>query len=78
VTGAGPFTSAFAKLQGVMDALERDWANTKEHWEDSTSANLEKLHIEPLLHELRQVLEATVPLGESFAQARRACEPENP
>jgi hypothetical protein len=71
------FSTPVAKLQGAMDNLQRAWLEASQHWEDSTSDNLQRNHLEPLLKELKAIIESTVPLGEGMMQASRACGPQS-
>jgi len=71
----GQFNTQLAKLHGAIEALERAWGNTQQHWDDATSDNLETVHLEPLLRELKEIIEATVPLSEGMAKAQRDCGP---
>ncbi|HUE13417.1 MAG TPA: hypothetical protein VMR25_04575 [Planctomycetaceae bacterium] len=71
----GQFSTPVAKLYGAMEALQRAWADAQQHWDDATSENLERVHLEPILRELKEIIESTVPLSEGMAQAQRACAP---
>jgi hypothetical protein len=73
----GQFEAALAKLHGVIDTLERNWAESRERWDDETSRSLEKNHMDPLLQGLRDVIESTVPVKDCMSQAQRACQPPN-
>jgi hypothetical protein len=72
----GQFSTPIAKLQGAMENLERAWMETRQHWEDATGDNLQQAHLEPLLKELKEIIEATVPLSEGMTQMQRACGPQ--
>ena len=71
------FSTPLAKLQGAMENLQRAWNDAQQHWDDATSENLERVHLEPLLKELKEIIESTVPLSEGMTQAQRACAPQN-
>jgi hypothetical protein len=71
------FSTPVAKLQGAMDNFQRAWLEAQQHWEDATSDNLQRVHIEPLLKELKEIIESTVPLSEGMTQASRACGPQS-
>jgi hypothetical protein len=71
------FSTPIAKLQNALETLQRTWSDTKQHWDDTTGANLEKVHLEPLFQELKEIIEATVPLSEGMNQAQRMCGPQN-
>jgi hypothetical protein len=71
------FATPIAKLQGALDNLQRAWQDTEQHWEDATSDNLERAHLEPLLKQLKEIIESTVPLSEGMGQMSRACSPQN-
>jgi hypothetical protein len=70
------FSTGFAKLQGVIEELERAWAAAGQEWSDEANRNLEKQYIEPILKELNDLLEATVPMSDCMSQAGRECGPE--
>jgi hypothetical protein len=67
------FSSALARLHDVIESLEHAWADTCNSWNDATRDELEVRHLLPILQQLNGVVEATVPVRECFAQARRAC-----
>jgi hypothetical protein len=71
----GQFSTPLAKLHGAMEVLQRAWIDTQQHWDDATSESLDRVHIEPLMRELKEIIESTVPLTEGMAQAQRACAP---
>jgi hypothetical protein len=71
------FATPIAKLQGALDNLQRAWQDTEQHWDDATSENLERAHIEPLLKQLKEIIESTVPLSEGMGQMARACSPQS-
>jgi hypothetical protein len=71
------FSTPLAKLQGAMDNIQRAWLEATQHWEDATSENLERAHLEPLLKELKEIIESTVPLAEGMTQAQRVCGPQS-
>jgi hypothetical protein len=71
------FSTSVAKLQGAMDNLQRAWTDAQQHWEDATSENIERAHLEPILKQLKEIIESTVPLSEGMMQAQRACAPRN-
>jgi hypothetical protein len=71
------FSTPVAKLQGAMDNLQRAWLEASQHWEDSTSDNLQRAHLEPLIKELKDIIESTVPLSEGMTQASRVCGPQS-
>lgn len=71
------FSTPLAKLQGAMENLQLAWVDVQQHWDDATSENLERAHLEPLLRELKAIIESTVPLSEGMTQAQRACAPQN-
>jgi hypothetical protein len=71
------FATPIAKLQDALDKLQRAWQDTEQHWEDATSENLERVHLEPLMKQLKEIIESTVPLSEGMGQMARACSPQN-
>jgi len=71
------FSTSVAKLQGAMDNLQRAWLETSQHWEDATSDSLQRVHLEPLLKELKEIIESTVPMAEGLTQASRVCGPQS-
>jgi hypothetical protein len=71
------FSTPVAKLQGAIDNLQRAWLEASQHWEDGTSDNLQRAHLEPLLKELKEIIESTVPLSEGMTQASRVCGPQS-
>jgi hypothetical protein len=71
----GQFSGSLAKLHGAIDYLERAWRESKQNWDDETSRNLDEAHIKPIIHQLNEIIEATVPLNETMGQARRNCGP---
>lgn len=73
------FSAGTAKLHSAIETLALDWETTKEFWNDETSRGIEENHLEPILKQLKETVEATARLSEALAQAQRDCEPrENP
>ena len=73
----GQFSGPVAKLQSAIEFLQRSWSQAQEHWDDETSRNLDKTHLQPILRQLNEIIEATSPLSDCMVQARRACAPPN-
>jgi hypothetical protein len=71
------FSTPVAKLQGAVDNLQRAWLEASEHWEDGTSESLQRLHLEPLMKDLKELIESTVPLAEGMTRASRDCGPQS-
>jgi hypothetical protein len=67
------FSSALARLHDVIDSLERAWGDVCNSWDDAMRDEVETRHLAPILQQLNGVIEATVPVRECFAQARRVC-----
>ncbi len=67
------FSSALARLHEVIESLEHAWADVCNSWNDGTRDELEARHLAPILQQLNGVIEATVPVRECFAHARRDC-----
>lgn len=72
---AGHFSAGLAKLHGAIGMLRDATTDANEKWDDETSRRFQEQHLEPLLQELCEVIEATVPLRDVVTQAIRACEP---
>jgi hypothetical protein len=70
------FSTGFAKLQGVIEALERVWADAGQEWSDEARRKLDEMYVQPILYELNELLEATVPMADCMTQASRECGPE--
>ena len=45
----GQFSGPVAKLQVAIEFLQRSWSQAQEHWDDETSRNLDKAHLQPIL-----------------------------
>ncbi len=67
------FSAALSRLHGVINDIERAWSETCAHWDDDTRRHFEEFRLQPILDELKGVIEATLPVRECFAHARRAC-----
>lgn len=63
------------QLQEAGEALERRWHETREHWNDANSRNIEENHLEPLHRELIKMLSAIQHTTDILKQAARDCEP---
>jgi hypothetical protein len=71
----GDFSASIAKLHSAIDALEYSWIEAQQHWDDGTSRRLGEAQVRPIVQNVREVIEAAVPLGDVMAQIRRDCQP---
>lgn len=69
------FSAALARLHYVIESLEHAWLEVSQSWDDATRIELEERHLKPIVQQLNGVVEATVPVRECFARARRECDP---
>lgn len=60
-----------AKMALALKQLDIKWESAKESWNDSTSKAFHKEHIEPLMPDVKQTLEAVGRLAEVLARAAR-------
>ena len=63
------------QLQEASVVLKLAWQETREHWRDANSRNIEENHLEPLHLELVKTLSAIQHLDDILKQAARDCEP---
>jgi hypothetical protein len=64
-------SSGAAKMALSLKQLDIKWESAKETWNDATSKAFHKEHIEPLLPDVKQTLEAVGRLAEVLARAAR-------
>ena len=64
-------SSGAAKMALSLKQLDIKWESAKETWNDATSKAFHKEHIEPLLPDVKQTLEAVCRLAEVLARAAR-------
>ena len=64
-------SSGAAKMALSLKQLDIKWESAKETWNDATSKAFHKEHIEPLLPDVKQTLEAVSRLAEVLARAAR-------
>jgi hypothetical protein len=64
-------SSGAAKMALSLKQLDIKWESAKETWNDTTSKAFHKEHIEPLLPDVKQTLEAVGRLAEVLARAAR-------
>jgi hypothetical protein len=55
----------------ALKQLDIKWESAKESWNDGTSKAFHKEHIEPLMPDVKQTLEAVGRLAEVLARAAR-------
>ena len=67
----GDLSSGASKLALALKQLDLKWESAKETWNDATSKAFHKEHIEPLLPDVKQTLEAVGRLAEVLARAAR-------
>lgn len=63
------------QLQDAGEVLEQAWRDTRDHWRDANSRNLEENHLEPLLNEVVKMIAAIQNLDDVLKQAARECNP---
>ncbi len=66
-TGAG-------RLKHAAKQLMERWAETKEHWNDSASRQLEETHLNPIVPQLQFTLAALQRLAEVLEKAEQECD----
>ena len=64
-------SSGAAKMALAPKQLDIKWESAKESWNDSTSKAFHKEHIDPLMPDVKQTLEAVGRLAEVLARAAR-------
>jgi hypothetical protein len=64
-------SSGAAKMALALKQLDIKWDSAKESWNDSTSKAFHKEHIDPLMPDVKQTLEAVGRLAEVLARAAR-------
>ncbi|MFY8221262.1 MAG: hypothetical protein ACOVJ6_05055 [Pirellulales bacterium] len=64
-------SSGAAKMALALKQLDIKWESAKESWNDSTSKAFHKEHIDPLMPDVKQTLEAVGRLAEVLARAAR-------
>jgi hypothetical protein len=64
-------SSGAAKMALALKQLDIKWESAKESWNDSTSKAFHKEHIDPLMPDVKQTLEAVGRLAEVLARAVR-------
>lgn len=64
-------SSGAAKMALALKQLDIKWESAKETWNDGTSKAFHKEHIEPLMPDVKQTLEAVGRLAEVLARAAR-------
>jgi hypothetical protein len=64
-------SSGAAKMALSLKQLDIKWESAKETWNDTTSKAFHKEHIEPLMPDVKQTLEAVGRLAEVLARAAR-------
>lgn len=64
-------SSGAAKMALSLKQLDIKWESAKDTWNDATSKAFHKEHIEPLMPDVKQTLEAVGRLAEVLARAAR-------
>jgi len=69
-------SSGASKLALAYKQLELKWGAATDSWNDATAKAFHKDHIEPLMPEVKQTLEAIGRLAEVLSRAARDCADE--
>ena len=64
-------SSGASHMALALKQLDIKWESAKESWNDGTSKAFHKEHIEPLMPDVKQTLEAVGRLAEVLARAAR-------
>ncbi|MEI6037740.1 MAG: hypothetical protein WCQ91_07450 [Planctomycetota bacterium] len=67
----GDLSSGASKMALSLKQLDLKWESAKDTWNDSTSKAFHKEHIEPLMPDVKETLEAIGRLAEVLARAAR-------
>jgi hypothetical protein len=67
-------TSGAARLRDQTDVLVAAWGETRDHWNDANSRNIDENHLNPLAEDVSAALTAIRHLSEVLAKAQRECE----
>ena len=65
-----------SRLELALDSLKKATLQVTEHWDDQTSRQFQKEHLEPMLPKVRRALAAIDRLGAVLDEAHRACSDE--
>lgn len=69
-------TTGVGQLRDALDKLQRSWADTRDHWNDANSRNIEENHLRPLGTEVAAAFPVIHQLAAILAQAERECGPQ--
>ncbi len=67
-------SSGAARIRDQTDVLIAAWGETREHWNDGNSRNIEEHHLNPVAEDVSVALTAIRHLSEVLAKAQRECE----
>jgi hypothetical protein len=67
----GDLSSGASKLALALKQLDLKWESAKETWNDGTSRQFHKEHLEPLSPDVKEMLESLGRLAEVLARAAR-------
>ena len=68
------FLTALANLRDALEDYELAWKNTREEWNDSSSANFEEWHVRPIRPKVMAAVDAVQRLADVMQRAQRDCE----
>lgn len=68
------FNSSAGRLNDALKALEGQWMEAKESWDDSVSQRVEDDFLVPLHGQVRAMMDTVTKLAGVMAQAERECQ----
>jgi hypothetical protein len=69
----GQLAPSIVRLQRAARALQEQWAETRNQWDDQAARDFEARHLEPILPMLRRVAAATAEIEALFHRAADEC-----
>jgi hypothetical protein len=70
----GELMTGLQHLKRATGELQRQWAETRELWDDQTARLFERQHLESMLPALRLVIAATAEIDELYRHAIQECQ----
>jgi hypothetical protein len=66
--------SGSLKIRHALEALQENWQNTTDHWDDAVSRHFQEHHLDPIVPRVKIALDAMGRMQQLVDEIQKDCE----